>query len=116
MTSTITVVAHITADPSSVAEVHSALLIAVEATQSEHGCLHYRLFENMDTQGHWTMLELWQNDDALTQHTIGEAFKNLSAAIDGKASVQVYRLAPAASAIQVESVVSPNFWLGNGLP
>ena len=116
MTSTITVVAHITADPSSVAEVHNALLKAVDATQSEYGCLHYRLFENMDTQGHWTMLELWENDDALTQHTLGEAFKNLSTAIAGKASVEVFRLTPAASAVQVKSVVDPNFWLGNGLP
>jgi len=116
MTSTITVVAHITAKPSSVAEVHNALLKSVDATQAEDGCLHYRLYENMDTQGHWTMLELWHDEDALTQHTLGKAFKNLSGVIESKASMQVFRLAPAASLVQMESAIDPNFWLGNGLP
>jgi len=116
MTSTITVVAHVTANPSSVVEVYNALLIAVDSTQSEEGCLHYRLYEDMDTQGHWTILELWGDEDALTKHTLGEAYKNLSVAIDGNATVQVFRLAPAASVVKIESVINPNFWLGNGLP
>lgn len=116
MTDSVTVVAHITAQPAWAHEVQAALLEAMDATQDEQGCVHYRLYQNLDVQEHWTMLELWSDEAALAKHMLGAAFKKLSSAIEGKASVQVVRLAPVSPGVCVQEVEAPGFWLGNGLP
>ncbi|WNW12764.1 putative quinol monooxygenase [Pseudomonas sp. DTU_2021_1001937_2_SI_NGA_ILE_001] len=109
-------VAHITAEPSSVKDVYEALLKAVEETRSEEGCLHYDLFRVLDNPANWTMLEAWQSEAALVKHTTGDAFRALSRAIEDKATIVVFRLAPVALNSGEHSTIRPSFWIGNGLP
>jgi len=88
----ISVAATIDIQPEHRVTVIQALLAAVVATRREDGCEHYALHQDVDHPDRVMMLERWRDEASLDAHAQGTAFRTLTHAIDGKATLDVIRL------------------------
>ncbi len=77
-TSTIQCVIDIFVKPESVEKVRTALLKLVEYSCNEEGCLHYKLYENINDQFQFTIIETWTNDAAFEDHLQSEHVRKAS--------------------------------------
>lgn len=68
MTSTIHVIARITARPDTVADVRALLRDLLEPTRQEPGCLRYTLLHNPNDPTAFTFVEEWADAAALDAH------------------------------------------------
>lgn len=64
-------------------EVKELLLRTVPAVTAEPGCLQYLLLEAKNVL---VLEEGWKDSESLTAHTQGDAFKDLTASLEGKLS------------------------------
>ena len=68
MTPTLHVVAHMTARPETVADVHALLQGLLEPTRQESGGLRYTLLHHSNAPTDFTFVEEWANAAALEAH------------------------------------------------
>lgn len=68
MTTTVHVVARLTARPETVADVQTILLRLIEPTRQEPGCLRYELLRNAADPTDFTFIEEWVDDAAIDAH------------------------------------------------
>lgn len=87
------IVAVITAEPAHAEAVEQALQAAVPAVRTEPGCVQYDLHRDQSKPGRFVMIEQWHDEQALKAHGEAEAFRKLSAALDGRASLEITDLA-----------------------
>jgi quinol monooxygenase YgiN len=93
MNQQVTVVARISVVQGQESVVNQALLEAVQATQLEDGCEFYHLYRDHHEANELVMIEHWRDEAALEAHLAGAAFVKLAAVLEGKAALQVSKLA-----------------------
>ena len=86
------VVATITAKEGNEILVREALERVVHGSRAEPGCLRYDLHVDLGNHASFVMLEAWRDEAALAAHEATPHFKELVAAIGGKADVQIVKL------------------------
>lgn len=82
MIQTIRVVAHITARPGKEVEVQSILSGMISPTRQEPGCIQYELLHNLNNPAEFTLLEEWETQAALDDHSTAPHTKAAEAKID----------------------------------
>jgi len=55
-------------NPTQLDEARRAMLKLAEATQQEPGCLKFQVLPHRDNPLHFTLWEIWVNDQALDDH------------------------------------------------
>jgi quinol monooxygenase YgiN len=93
MSQPVVVVAFIEAQPEHTAAVEAALRTAVEAVRPEPGCERYDLHQDPSAPHRFVMLEQWHDDASLERHGAAPGLSALRAALDGRATLTVHRLA-----------------------
>jgi quinol monooxygenase YgiN len=73
---TLRVVARIKARPDKVNELLSVLSSLVEPTHKEPGCLSYELLQHNEDPTDLTLVEEWQDENALELHIATKHFKD----------------------------------------
>ena len=53
------------------------------ATQQENGCILYRFTTDLDRPDRFILTELWESEEHLKAHFVGEAFKTFWAELPG---------------------------------
>lgn len=96
MNEKVTVVARISVAQGQESIVNQALLEAVQATQLEDGCEFYQLYQTHGEAQELVMIEHWRDEAALEAHLAGAAFVKLAAVLEGRAALQVSKLAAVA--------------------
>lgn len=80
----VVVVATVVPAPGRDEDVHAALVKAVTAThEQDAGCLLYAIHRSTRGKEGFVMIEKWESAEALRSHAAGEAFRELSASLDG---------------------------------
>lgn len=92
MSTEITIVATITARSGYRTEVEQALRKVEREVQQEPGCEQYQLYVSHDNDHQFVMIERWQSEAMLAQHSQAEPFQALSRAIEDKADLEVVTL------------------------
>ena len=67
----------------------------IEKTRKEEGCISYSLFRDIEDDSILTMIEEWENKDALDKHFKTENFTRLVPIIEKKkkrSEVNIYKL------------------------
>ena len=72
---TLRVIVRIKARPDKVNELLSVLSSLVEPTRKELGCLSYELLQHNEVPTDLTLVEEWQNENALELHIATKHFK-----------------------------------------
>lgn len=83
------IVAVITAQPAHADAVEQALQAAVPAVRTEPGCIQYDLHRDRSQSGRFVMVEKWSDAQALKAHGVAAAFRQLAAALDGRATLDI---------------------------
>ncbi|EOH6072779.1 putative quinol monooxygenase [Burkholderia cenocepacia] len=83
------IVAVITTELAHADAVEQALQAAVQAVRAEPGCIQYDLYRDQSRPGRFMMIEQWRDAQALKAHGEAGAFQELSAVLDGRASLDV---------------------------
>jgi quinol monooxygenase YgiN len=73
---TLRVIVRIKARPDKVNELLSVLSSLVEPTRKEVGCLSYELLQHNEDTTDLTLVEEWQNENALELHIATKHFKD----------------------------------------
>ena len=93
---TLRVVARLVAFPDKVAELKSLLLIIIEPTRKEKGCIKYELLQNQADPTDFTFVEEWESADLLELHLgsthIQEAVQKLEGLAVGPPHIRRYEL------------------------
>ncbi|WP_165725890.1 putative quinol monooxygenase [Pseudoalteromonas sp. SA25] len=79
----LTIIANIFANTDKIDTVKSALLLLVEQTQKEPGCVTYTLHQNNQDDAHFVFYENWQNYELWQQHMEAQSIKNYLAKVEG---------------------------------
>ncbi|WP_049623805.1 putative quinol monooxygenase [Frateuria defendens] len=93
MTAPLIVVATIVAAPPFLEAVEQALAAAVLAVRTESGCEQYDLHRDLADPHRLVMVERWCDEAALAAHERAPAFLALAAALEGRAALEVVKLA-----------------------
>ena len=65
--------------------VYEALVKLHKMTnEKDKGCISYNLHKDLTKENSYTFIEIWENDEALNQHTQKEYFQEFTHFIDGK--------------------------------
>ena len=75
MSNVVTLFATITAKPEYAAELEKELLILVEKSNQEAGCVGYVLHKDLSDSNNFIMYENWQNEAAVELHNNSEHFQ-----------------------------------------
>ncbi len=78
----IRVVARIIAKPRKQDEVKSVLSGIVKPTQQESGCLHYELLQNHRDSAEFVLIEEWESQTALDNHSSASHTKTAEAKME----------------------------------
>ncbi len=78
----LTIVAHITAKPDSVAMVKAELENLVGITRTEEGCLQYDLHQDNEDPAHFLFYENWESRDLWQAHMNSAHIKAYKAATE----------------------------------
>lgn len=89
MSESIAVVATIVAHPEQRQAVQDALKQAVTDTLGERGCEQYALQRDRANLNCFVMIERWSDQASFDCHANGHAFTTLSAALEGRATLEV---------------------------
>jgi quinol monooxygenase YgiN len=73
---TLKIIVRIKARPDKVNELLSVLSSLVEPTRKEAGCLRYELLQHNEDPTDLTLVEEWQNENALESHMATKHFKD----------------------------------------
>lgn len=82
ITETVRVVAHIIARPGKEAEVQSILSEMLVPTRQEPGYIQYELLHNLNNPAEFTLLEEWETQAALDEHSAASHTKAAEAKMD----------------------------------
>ena len=74
----ITIFATITAKPEYTAELEKELLVLVEKSNQEVGCVSYALHKDLDDANNFVMYEIWQDENAIELHNNSEHFQKFA--------------------------------------
>ncbi len=77
------IVANIVAKSDKIDKVKQALLLLVEQTQKEPGCVTYTLHQDNKDDAHFVVYENWQSYELWQQHTKAQNFTNFLTEVDG---------------------------------
>jgi len=77
-TSAIQCVVDVFVKPESAEKVRGVLLKLVEYSCNDEGCLNYKLYENINDQFQFTIIETWTNDKAYEDHLNSEHIQKAS--------------------------------------
>lgn len=80
---TIRVVARIVALPEKVEELAAVLLLIIEPTRQEAGCVKYELLQNQSDPTDFTFVEEWTSNNALDAHLVSAHIDALEAKLQG---------------------------------
>ncbi|MBN3827523.1 antibiotic biosynthesis monooxygenase [Burkholderia sp. Ac-20384] len=83
------IIAVITAEPEHAHTVEQALQAAVPSVRIEPGCIQYDLHRDPSKPGRFVMVEQWRDAQALKVHSNADAFRKLTAILDGRASIEI---------------------------
>lgn len=65
----------------------------IESTKNEHGCLSYQLYESVDVENEFAMIENWRDQQAIETHNqnplLQKLFKNMSQYSSKKSEINV---------------------------
>ncbi len=93
---TLSVIARIKAQADKVEELRSVLISLVEPTRKETGCFSYTLLQNNEDPTDFTLVEEWENKQALESHLASRHFKDAGGKLPGlvaaKADIRLYHL------------------------
>ncbi len=93
---TLRVIVRIKARPDKVNELLSVLSSLVEPTRKELGCLSYELLQHNEVPTDLTLVEEWQNENALELHIATKHFKdamtNLPNLVAAEPDIRKYHL------------------------
>lgn len=92
MSTPLTVVATIIAQPGHEAAVRGALEQVVPPSRAEAGCHRYELHVDNGAPGKFVMLEEWSGEAALKEHEATPHFQALAAAIGKVAQISIDKL------------------------
>jgi quinol monooxygenase YgiN len=84
MTTTLTIVATIQAQPGHEAEIGAAFLALIEPTLAETGCLQYDLHRDLEVPGRLLFYENWASREDWEAHNASAHITALGAATKGK--------------------------------
>ena len=77
--------------------INLARTLVEDTNQKDEGCIHYDLYQDLTNPQVLTMLEEWESQEALDQHSAAEHFKEivpkLGALTEGPADVNFYKKA-----------------------
>lgn len=80
---TITLVVDVTCAPGKRDQVKAALDICTQASRNEPGCLRYQVFLDGESKEKITLVEEWQNQQAIDAHNASEHFIALQDSLQG---------------------------------
>jgi quinol monooxygenase YgiN len=83
MSTALTIVAKITANPDQVERVKSELIKLVEPTRKETGCIQYDLHQDNENPAVFLFYENWESRDLWLAHMENEHLKSYMAATEG---------------------------------
>lgn len=89
----VTVIAEMTAKPGKEEELKRHLLVLVEQTRQEQGCVQYHLHVSDDDPRKFVFVENWTTSEALDRHTKSahmNAFRQVSAELRADPVVLTY--------------------------
>jgi quinol monooxygenase YgiN len=89
----VTVIAEMTAHPGKEEELKRHLLVLVERTRQEEGCIQYDLHVSRDDPRQFVFVENWATAGALDRHSKSahmDAFRQVSAALRADPAVRTY--------------------------
>lgn len=97
MKESIRVIARIAVKPGTENEVKSVFESLVEPTRAEAGCLQYELLQNAAAPTEFVLLEEWESQAALDNHTAASHTKNAEAKVENclqqvPPDVRIYRI------------------------
>jgi len=92
MSSSLFVIATITANHGHAQKVHAALNRAIAPTRAEQGCERYELFKDNNNDHRLVLQEQWVNKAALEAHFLTSHFKALVENISPIASIEIAEL------------------------
>ncbi|CAF2329027.1 unnamed protein product [Rotaria sp. Silwood2] len=99
--SSIRCVVDIYVKPESIEKVRAILLKIAEDSRSEDGCVEYNLFENISDKFQFTLMEIWDNEDAFEDHLqsdhIRQASVNVNEDLTKHPDIKRYKYVQAAS-------------------
>lgn len=64
-------------------KVRTILRQIVEDSRDEPGCIEYNVFENAADQFHYTLIEVWANEEAFENHSQSDHVQQASIDISG---------------------------------
>ena len=79
----ITVVAKLTAKPEAVEQVKNEMLKMIAPTRCEHGCLEYRLHQDVQAPAVFFFYENWADMAALDRHLGSPHYRQYAEAVGG---------------------------------
>lgn len=79
----LTIIANIFANTDKIDTVKRALLLLVEQTHIEPGCVTYTLHQNNQDDAHFVFYENWQSYELWQQHMEAQSIKNYLAKVEG---------------------------------
>jgi len=88
--STLTIVAHITANSDKIELVKAELEKLIAITRSEEGCLQYDLHQDNENPAHFMFYENWESRELWQAHMNNQHLKDYLAATEG--AVEVFTL------------------------
>lgn len=88
--STLTIVAHITANPGKEDFVKAELIKLIPITRAEPGCIQYDLHQDNENPAHFTFFENWESRELWQAHMNNQHLADYMAATEG--SVADFRL------------------------
>ena len=80
---TLTIVAHITSNPSKVDLVKAELLKLIGPTRAESGCVQYDLHQDNVNPAHFMFFELWESRELWQAHMEAPHLRAMQAATEG---------------------------------
>ncbi|AUX93932.1 putative quinol monooxygenase [Mixta gaviniae] len=92
MSQAITIVATIIAKAGEAEAVEQALRTAEREVHGEPGCQQYQLHQDLEKPDHFVLLERWESEAHIQQHSEAAPFLRLVEAIKDRAELQVTKL------------------------
>ncbi|MDF1739099.1 MAG: putative quinol monooxygenase [Verrucomicrobiales bacterium] len=92
---TLTIVAHINANPDKIELVKSELIRLIAPTLAEKGCINYDLHQDNENPAHFMFYENWESRELWQEHMDARHIKDYQAATEGAVeSFSLYEMSP----------------------
>jgi quinol monooxygenase YgiN len=89
---TLSLIAHIYANPDKIELVKNELLKLIPPTRKENGCINYNLHQDIENPAHFMFYENWESKELWQKHMNSEHIKNYIDVINELAERQTYRM------------------------